>query len=375
MPDSPKLYFSCHSPPDFPAQIKDALPRLGIGNSPFSNLDWFEMLRCHGLPLDISPTYLLASSPEGPVACLPVLRVVQGASPKRLEALSNYYNPLFSPVLTPNSEQAAAAALHHFLSGPAKNTDIVDLHPMDANSRFFHEAEATLKRKAYWTDRYFCFGNWYLEVAGRDYEQYFRDLPTKIRKNAPRERRRLVEKGMVIHLYTQHDAELEQGIRAYDQVYAGSWKKPEPYPEFIPELCRLAARQGWLRLGIMTLGEEKIPVAAQLWLVQGRTAYIYKVAYVEQYAKQSVGTVLTCEMMRHVIDTDKVTQVDYGMGDDPYKQEWMSHRRERFGLVAFNLRRPLGLLAASRHFGGKLLRPLRRHLQPSATKDTSPPSK
>ena len=44
--------------------------------------------------------------------------------------------------------------------------------------------------------------------------------------------------------------------------------------------------------------------------------------------------------MQHVIDTDHVEEVDYLTGDDAYKQDWMSHRRERIGLVAFNPRTP-----------------------------------
>lgn len=57
--------------------------------------------------------------------------------------------------------------------------------------------------------------------------------------------------------------------------------------------------------------------------------------------------------MEHVIDVDNVHEVDYLTGDDAYKKDWMSDRRERWGVVAFNLRTPHGLLAAARHLGGR----------------------
>jgi hypothetical protein len=60
--------------------------------------------------------------------------------------------------------------------------------------------------------------------------------------------------------------------------------------------------------------------------------------------------------MEHVIDVDKVHEVDYLTCDDAYKKDWMSDRRERWSIVAFNLRTPHGQLAASRHLGGRAAR-------------------
>ena len=35
-------------------------------------------------------------------------------------------------------------------------------------------------------------------------------------------------------------------------------------------------------------------------------------------------------MMEYVIDTDRVEEIDFLTGNDAYKQDWMSERRERF---------------------------------------------
>mgnify|MGYP000140757907 CR=1 FL=1 len=86
-----------------------------------------------------------------------------------------------------------------------------------------------------------------------------------------------------------------------------------------------------------------------MWIVADNTAYIFKLAYDESYKKLSVGTILTTTLMRHVIDIDKVTVVDYLCGDDAYKKEWMSDRRERWGLMAFNTSTTKGVLAMLNH--------------------------
>ena len=59
---------------------------------------------------------------------------------------------------------------------------------------------------------------------------------------------------------------------------------------------------------------------------------------------------------QHAIEVDGVGEVDYLSGDDAYKQDWMSQRRERVGLVAFRTDSLAGLAAAGRHFLGKHLR-------------------
>jgi hypothetical protein len=39
--------------------------------------------------------------------------------------------------------------------------------------------------------------------------------------------------------------------------------------------------------------------------------------------------------MEHVIDVDRVEQIDFLTGNDAYKREWMSDRRERWRLCCF----------------------------------------
>jgi hypothetical protein len=264
--------------------------------------------------------------------------------------LANYYSSLYGPVFNgPENYKQQVATVVSAIADVRPRYCIVDFHPLDPNSIVFSELMLRLRQCGYWVDSYFCFGNWYLDVQG-DFKQYFASRSSQLRNTVTRAQRKL-ERDSTFSLRIQiaeNDA-LPQAIADYETVYSRSWKQPEPHPAFIPELCRLAARKGWLRLGIVELAGE--PVAAQIWLVVGRKASIFKLAYDERLSKTSVGSVLTTALLRQVIDTDKVVEVDYLTGDDEYKKAWMSHRRERRGIVAYSPKTLRGLIEAGKHFG------------------------
>jgi hypothetical protein len=44
--------------------------------------------------------------------------------------------------------------------------------------------------------------------------------------------------------------------------------------------------------------------------------------------------------MEYVIDTDRVEEIDFLTGNDAYKQDWMSERRERFLLSCVKISAP-----------------------------------
>jgi hypothetical protein len=66
--------------------------------------------------------------------------------------------------------------------------------------------------------------------------------------------------------------------------------------------------------------------------------------------------------MQYVIEQDRVTEVDYLIGDDAYKKSWVSDRRERWGLVAYNPKTASGLLGLGRELTGRTVHYLMRLL-------------
>jgi Acetyltransferase (GNAT) domain len=287
----------------------------------------------------------------------------------RIRSLSNYYTSLYSPVCTPGAkERHLARIVQHII---ATNAPVISFRfdPMDVTANSFRWLERALSANRLYPFRYFCFGNWHLQVTG-DWQAYLASRTGSLRSTIKRMEKKFSAQGGQVEVTTSVD-NLERALQHYSAVYAASWKVPEPFQDFVPGLARTVQDRGGLRMAIAYL--EGKPVAAQLWVVTQRKASIFKVAYDEAFKAYSPGTLLTASLMRHVIEQDHVTEVDYLTGDDDYKKTWMSHRRERWGIVAYNPITILGLAGLSRELMGRIWRLARARWQ-SRTVDHKPES-
>jgi hypothetical protein len=277
-------------------------------------------------------------------------------APRVLQSLTNYYTPFFSPILSSDTEHLdeIIRTLVSALWDDRHSFDVFELRCMDPATAAYPLLIQALQQAGLVVQAYFQFGNWYLEVNGRSYAEYFASLSSVLKKNIPYQTRRLERTHRVdIRLIAGKDG-LEQALNDYERVYNASWRNQERYPDFIRGLAETTVGIGNLRLGLLYVDE--VPAAVQFWLVHGGGASIYKIAYDDHYAKLSLGTVLTAHMMQHMIDVEKVTVVDYLSGDDDYKKDWMSHRRERWGILAINPNSIRGAMQVVRHVGGRLAR-------------------
>ncbi|HZF16069.1 MAG TPA: GNAT family N-acetyltransferase [Steroidobacteraceae bacterium] len=281
-------------------------------------------------------------------------RGFRGVLPLRsVSTLANYYTALVEPVIGADADvDAVSAVLAGALPKLNGGWNLLDLNPLAPEHPFFRHATRALRDRACFVQPYFRFGNWYLKLAGRNFSEYFRDMPSRMRSTLTRKKKKLLARDDVrIEILGGREG-LDAAVDAYEKIYASSWKRDEPHKDFIRAVARRFADAGWLRLGLVHVGQ--VPAAAQLWFVQGGTASIFKLAYDPAFTELSIGSVLTMTLMEHVIDVDRVGVVDYLCGDDDYKKDWMSHRRERWGLRASPWLSLVGMTEAARTAAGRL---------------------
>jgi CelD/BcsL family acetyltransferase involved in cellulose biosynthesis len=297
-------------------------------------LTWFGEFERYLLEPGQQLRIVALADPESgaPVAVLPLrserIALLGPIRATGLAALSNYYTGFFAPLCAPERESEIAGALVQAMA----QTAVVDLNPVASDSSLLARAEAEWSGRGYGVERYFRFGNWYLQVNGRSCAEYLQSLPGQLKSTLQRKGKKLRSRADVSIRIVTEAAEVPAAMDAYEAVYRSSWKQAEPHADFIRSIAQEFAARGWLRLGLVEIASR--PAAAQIWFVYRNTASIFKLAYDEEFASLSVGSALTAALMQHTVDIDKVEVVDYLCGDDGYKRDWMSARRERIGVRA-----------------------------------------
>ncbi|MBT9486010.1 MAG: GNAT family N-acetyltransferase [Rubrivivax sp.] len=275
--------------------------------------------------------------------CIPA---VHDPATGRYDAWANFYTPLAEPALGVSAPDAQDwASLFKGLLRCPGDFSVVQFGPWSESMAKDPALLEAAKASGLSVLPYFRFVNHYLASNG-DWPAYWASRSGALKNTVDRKRKRFMAAGGRLETVTG-GAGLAAGIQAYADIYAASWKEPEPFPTFMPRMMSWAASHGRLRLGLAKMAGE--PVAAQVWLVHEGQAAIYKLAYRQDAAAWSAGSLLTAHLIEDVMVQDGVAEVDYGMGDEPYKADWMSNRRERWGVLIANPRTALGMAEIARH--------------------------
>jgi hypothetical protein len=336
------------------AEVTSVFERLELANLEFG-LDWLSNLAATSFPSKVTNSLHIARDSGGLAALAMSTNIETGIA----AALGNWYTSLYSPAVTAGDPTRLFAALFRGMANDGWAS--VALSPLAEDypyKRHLHHALAAAGWRG--IHEWSCFTNWYHNLETASYTDYLASRPSRVRNTIARKTRQFLADDKGSLAIVSSPPLLEQATRDYISVYDRSWKQKEPWPEFMPGLIGLAARRGWLRLGLAHY--ERRPIAAQIWLVANGTASIFKLAYDEKYKALSPGTVLSAHLMKHVIDQDGVATIDYLTGDDPYKKDWMSRSRERVGIAAFNPATLKGAIGLGEHSARRLAKRLTARL-------------
>ncbi len=340
---------SCAEVESFPTIAllpREALTLLDDAPGIFASAVWWETVLSHAMPTGAKAAFVVIRSHGRIVALLPMLRI-GGRLISLTTPYSCEYRPLFAAGVEPATRVAAIAAFGRL----CRSFGTVRIEALPAEWSGLADLQAGVTQAGLRALRFDHFGNWYEDVGGLDWSDYLLSRPGALRETIRRRLRRADKLvGAAFALFTR-PAEMAQAAKAFEAVYRRSWKEAEPYPTFNVALMRVMAVQGLLRLGVWSVDAE--PVAVQFWVVKDGQAIVLKLAHDEAFKAHSPGTVLSALMLRHLLDQEHVAMINFGRGDDAYKQGWASQRRQRIGLLLANPRRLSGMAALLRHAAGR----------------------
>lgn len=242
-------------------------------------------------------------------------------------ALSNPLSPFFT--LLASSKASQHSILTCLAEGLSELVYSLRLDPVNRDDPVIKQFSQVLQSYGYKNFPFFRFYNWHHSLSGASFQQYMAARPARLRNTITRKRRKLMrEHDYRIRLFI--DDYIDTAWTHYQQVYHSSWKADDVYLGEISNLIKSSARRGWLRLAILYVDEQ--PIAAQIWLVAHKKANIFRLAHDEKWNAYSPGSIVTEFLMHHVIDKDMVFEIDFLIGNEKYKQDWMTTRTERVGI-------------------------------------------
>jgi len=292
-------------------------------DSLFFSRAWFECLTANALDADHTLVLACVVSGDNVLAMLPLM---QSAGNNTWYSLRHGFTPLYSLLLATDEQERVLTCLAEALSQlPIKG---LLLEPVADDDNKLIVLQKCLATAGFRCEHIFRHYNWINRLHGQSYAQYMAARPAQLRNTIARKQRKLArEHGYEIRLFT--GADVLRHMPDYYVVYDASWKQNEiSNAGFQDCFVEAFSRAGWSRLAILYVKGQ--PVAAQLWFVHHGKASIFRLAYDKAWRQYSTGSILTSYLMEYVIDTDGVTEIDFLTGNDAYKQDWMSERRERF---------------------------------------------
>src|SRR5215469_7273427 len=294
---------------------------------------WFETIAATTLGPGEEAMFAVAFDPSGMARAALPLAVAPDAS---LRSLTAPYTTRYCPAL---NDPEWALYLGEQARGYVKTTmrlDALDLADAGMNAYLAGLARSGLSQAMF--DH---FGNWFEDIG--DFEDYWASRATRLQTTVRRKLNIACRNHSVRFSVSGDPAALSLAARDYLDVYSSSWKKPEPHPDFISTLIHKLGKDGSVRLG--TLIFDDVVAAAQIWLVHGRRATIFKLAHRQAFAHLSPGTLLTHWLLQSICRESQPWEIDFGRGDDDYKRDWLKNRRQRYGSISANWRSGAGVKA------------------------------
>lgn len=315
----------------------------------FSSIPWYRNVLEHGMTEGDEALFAVCRDEGRPAAIVPLQRCSSG---KELRSLTTVYSCEYEPIIGAHLNPPAIERVGHALGRFVRDWPFVRLDSMAENWAPRPHFIAGLRRAGILVRTFAHFGNWHEPVRDFSWPAYLASRTGELRTTIKRKTQKFERQPGTAIDVIEGALGVEAGIDAFESVYGRSWKEPEPFPRFNAGLIRRVAEEGRLRLGICRI--DGVPVAVQLWVLVGEgRAMVLKLAHDEAFKAASPGTVLTASMIRLLLERDRVTDIDFGRGDDPYKQLWATQRRQRIGFLLVNPRRVRGLTVLGRQVMGR----------------------
>ena len=308
--------------------------------TPFLCFEWFKMSLKHFLGNHRLLVIILYKY-DHIEAIAPFLMKQQrfkGTYVRKVELIGNVYSPiqnfLFKEMDNETRQKDIELILSYF-SQINNHWDLIDLHSIPEEYNNFGILYGAVSRTNFYAEEYSCFVNWFIDSIDHPSDFYFKLRSKNLRASIKKNFRNANNRGNLEFKMITDSNGIDEYINQHLEVYSKSWKKEEKIGKnYLIEWMKFAAEKGWLRLGLVLL--DGVTISAGFVIVCDGFAYFAKTAYDDNYGELGPGSIWLTEMIKYVIDIDRVSVIDLLRGNEEYKRHWVDKRRERKGVLIFN---------------------------------------
>lgn len=194
-----------------------------------------------------------------------------------------------------------------------------------------------------------------LVTAGESFDEYYRSLSGKFRKNVNAAERKATERGKLRLLTPTCEKEVQDLLRRGFRIEESGWKgkegsainKNQRSKKFYSHLARDFSAKGWLHLFLLEHDDDDLA----FYFCLGRNGVIraLKIGVNEKKAKLGPGMILTKRVLHEMIDQKNMRLWDFCGGESRWKKDWANQREQFYSLFIFpdNLIGNFGYLLAT----------------------------
>jgi CelD/BcsL family acetyltransferase involved in cellulose biosynthesis len=262
---------------------------------------------------------LLVSSAAGRLFGLFPLRIERrryGAPPAMLVGFIHSYAPLGTPLVDRDHADAVFDAFFAHFERDEAMPPLLLLPLVPQDGAFAAVLERALARRALRRARFGRIGRAQL-VPGAERAHYIEQaVSAKTRKELTRKRRRLAEMGEVRHQTMSEPAAMTTMLARFLDLEARGWKgRAGTAAANDPSICAFLQKalvdlsaEGKVRCDVLSVGDSA--VAAAIVLRSGASAWDWKIAYDEEYARFSPGVQITLDLTGSLLADESITRTD-----------------------------------------------------------------
>jgi hypothetical protein len=323
------------------------------GGGFFHSIRWYRTILQSGGPRGDQPRIYAAEIEGRPIAVL-IVRKREAAGRLKTHMLlspsNGPYAAVSGPLLDAELGPAGLRAIAAEIARASPPFDVLRFDCLDRQSPEFAALAASFRRAPMLVRSFENFVNYYADVQGLVVEQLLAQRSRVMRDFIQHAERGFAESRRGRFDLITGGPGLKSALVDYALVDVQSWQAEEVYPDCTLETLNVAADAGVLRLGLFYIDDE--PAAAQIWITSGGHATIWRTRYAMKFSTLGIVPALSLAMFRHALETDHVSDIDTGPGDDKIMQMWFDQERERGGLLIFNPRTMKGWVATVGHLVG-----------------------